>query len=109
MGIVYRNGRPYLYRSKRRGGRVTSEFVASGVDALLISRLETIERDERDYKRWRERQDQKELDDLEQALDELAKQAHELAREALSAAGYHQHHRGAWRRRRVSRHHEGEV
>ena len=27
MGLVYRNGRPYLYRSKRRGGRVTSEYV----------------------------------------------------------------------------------
>ena len=30
MGLVYRNGRPYLYRSVRRGGRVTSEYLASG-------------------------------------------------------------------------------
>ena len=42
-----------------------------------------------------------ELDDLERALDELAERARDLAREALTAAGYHQHHRGEWRKRRV--------
>ena len=55
MGLVYRNGRPYLYRSVRRAGRVSSEYVGRGEDALLIAALETIERDERDFERWRER------------------------------------------------------
>ncbi len=40
MGLVYRNGRPYLYRSVRRDGRVTSEYVAGGEDAFLIGALE---------------------------------------------------------------------
>jgi hypothetical protein len=108
MGIVYRDGRPYLYRSKRRSGRVTSEYVGSGQDALLIDALEAIERDERDCDLQQKRSEGKELDDLEQALDDQAEQAHDLAREALSAAGYHQHHRGEWRKRRVSRHRESD-
>jgi hypothetical protein len=75
MGIVYRNGRPYLYRSKRRGGRVTSEYVGSGHDALLIDALEAIERDEKDCDLRQKRSERKKLDDLEQALDDLAEQS----------------------------------
>jgi hypothetical protein len=47
MGLVFRDGGVYLYRSVRKGGRVTSEYVASGVDARLIAALEDMERDER--------------------------------------------------------------
>src|SRR3954452_19201129 len=101
MGLVYRNGRPYLYKSVREGGKVKSRYVGSGEDALLINALETIDRDEQDYERHQQRAERKRLDDLERALDEMAEQARDLAREALTAAGYHQHHRGEWRRRRV--------
>src|SRR5262249_1606950 len=37
MALVYRNGRPYLYRSVRRDGRVTSEYRGSGEVAELMS------------------------------------------------------------------------
>jgi hypothetical protein len=74
--------------------------VASGESAVLIDRMETIERDERDFERWREREERKQLDDLEQALDDLNEHARTLARDALEWAGYYQHHRGEWRRRR---------
>jgi hypothetical protein len=36
MAIVYRNGRPYCYRSERRGDRVASTYMGSGEDAILI-------------------------------------------------------------------------
>jgi hypothetical protein len=87
---------------------VTSEYRGSGTDALLIDALETIDRDERDEDLRQRRGERKQLDDLERALDEMAERARDLAREALSAAGYHQHHRGEWRKRRVSRLGEGE-
>jgi hypothetical protein len=101
MGLVYRNGRPYLYRSIRRNGRVTSQYLAGGEDAFLIDALERIEREKRDFDLWDKRSERKKLDDLERALDDLAEQAGDLARDALSAAGYHQHHRGEWRKRRL--------
>jgi hypothetical protein len=103
MAIVTRNGRPYLYKSIRRGGRVTSEYLGRGEDALLIDAIETIDRDERDYERHREREERKESNELERALDELAEQARNLAGQALISAGYHQHHRGDWRKRRGNR------
>jgi hypothetical protein len=102
MGLVYRNGRPYLYRSVRRNGRVTSEYLAGGEDAFLIHALESDGRERQSFDRQESRSQRKEIDDLERGLDELAEQARDLARDALSAAGFHQHHRGEWRKRRVS-------
>ena len=102
MGLVYRNGRPYLYQSVRRGGRVTSQYLAGGEDAFLIHALQTDDRDRQSFDRQEARSERKELDDLDRALDELAKQARDLACNALSAAGFHQHHRGEWRKRRVT-------
>jgi hypothetical protein len=101
MGLVYRNDRPYLYRSVRRNGRVTSEYVAGGEDAFLIHALESDDRDRERFDRREARRERKELEDLERALDDLAEQSRDLARDALSAAGYHQHRRGEWRKRRV--------
>jgi hypothetical protein len=58
LGLVYRDGRSYVYRSVWRGGRVTSEYRGSGEDALLIDALEKIEQAERGSERWRERSEQ---------------------------------------------------
>ena len=103
MAVVYRNGRAYLYKSVRRGGRVTSEYVAGGIDAQLIAALETDEQEWKRLDREQARKEREELDDLERALDEIAKRARDLAREALAAAGYRQHKRGEWRKLRVER------
>jgi hypothetical protein len=102
MALVRRNGRTYIYRSVRRGGKVTSEYGGSGECARLIGQMEAIERDEREYQRWTEQEERRDLDELEDALDKMVQQAQALARETLTAAGYHQHDRGKWRKRRVS-------
>jgi hypothetical protein len=103
MALVYRDGRPYLYRSVRRAGRVTSEYVAGGIDAQLIAALEADERDERRAERERARAERREADELDRALDDLAAIARAVARDALLSLGYHQHDRGEWRRKRVPR------
>lgn len=72
MALVYRDGRPYLYRSIRRAGRVTSEYVASGIDAQLIAALEADEREGRRADREADRAERREADDLERALAYLA-------------------------------------
>jgi hypothetical protein len=107
MSLVYRNGRAYLYRSVRRAGRVTSEYVASGIDAQLIAAVEADDRDNRRCDLEEVRAERRELDALERALDEMAGRARDLARDALTAAGYHQHHRGEWRKRCDARNREG--
>jgi hypothetical protein len=99
MGLVYRNGRPYLYQSVRRGGRVTSEYRGSGPTALLIGRIEAGERQqavdcEEDWKAERER-----METEEQAVAEMFDRIATLAEAALVVAGFHRH-RGRWRKHR---------
>jgi hypothetical protein len=81
MALIYRGERPYLYRSERRGGRVTSRFVAAGESAVLIARMNEIERDEKDYRRHCVLEERRQLDDLEHGLDELVDRARTLAAE----------------------------
>jgi hypothetical protein len=103
MAIVYRNGRPYLYKSIRRGSQVTSQYLGKGEDALLINAIETMDRDERDFERCWDAEQRKESNDLERALDVLAERALAFAGQTLESAGYHRHHRGDWRKRRGKR------
>ena len=100
MAVVHRNGRTYIYRSVRRGGKVTSEYGGSGECARLIGQMEAIERDEREYQRWTGQEERRELDELDDALDKMLNKR-KPPRDTLTAAGYHQHHRGKWRKRRV--------
>jgi hypothetical protein len=102
MALVRRGGKVYLYRSIRRGGRVTSEYVASGPMAELIAekdrRVRALGRlsapvDARERRRWEE---------LDRALDALVADARGLAHAALTEAGFHEHKR-QWRKRRGER------
>src|SRR5262245_48399800 len=103
MALVYRNGRPRLQRSVRRGDTVTTEYGGSGQFAILAAALEAEERQEREEARQQERAERERLDDLERALIDVAARGRALAHEALTAAGFHQHHRGEWRKRRGQR------
>jgi hypothetical protein len=84
----------------RRGGRVTTEYGGSGQTAILIAALEAGGREEREEARQREKEERERLDDLERALIDVAARGRALAHAALTAAGYHQHNRGEWRKRR---------
>jgi len=100
MALVYRNGRPRYQRSVRRGGRVTTEYRGSGEFAVFFGLLDAEDRQEQQAAREAERAELRRLDDLEHALDEIAGRGRDLAHEALTAAGFHLHHRGEWRKRR---------
>lgn len=100
LALVFRNGRPRLQRSVRRNGKVTTVYQCSGTAALLGAYLDAHDRPVDAYDVALAREQQEEADELDRALDGLFDRARTCAEEALRAAGYHQHHRGAWRKRR---------
>jgi hypothetical protein len=65
------NGRPYLYRSLRDGGRVRSEYCGGGTTAFLIAQMNAIEREDRTSKREEERERRKQEQEILDALDNL--------------------------------------
>lgn len=101
VGWEVRAGRAYYYRGRRVGGRVAKEYLGAGLLADLAAEVDALARDTRaaeaDTIRWAAAN----LDALDAAVAPLDAAADLVARAALLAAGYHQHHRGPWRKRRA--------
>jgi hypothetical protein len=102
LALIFRNGKPRLQRSIRRGGRVTSEYVASGPTAELIAEKDRRVRALRRLAASDEAEEHRRWDELDRALNALAADARGLAHAALTEAGFHQHKR-QWRKRRGER------
>ena len=96
----------YYTRSRKVGGRVAREYLGNGTLAELAARMDALERRRReeDVKAWRKKKER--LEALEGPVEDLCEAAEALARAALVVAGYLQHKRGEWRKRRG--HHEEE-
>src|SRR5262245_54697650 len=93
----------YYTRSKKVNGRVICEYIGAGRVAELVAQMDAIERQQRQAERDAERAERAELEALDAPLNELNDLADLLARTALIAAGYRQHQRGEWRKRRAQR------
>jgi hypothetical protein len=102
MALVHRNGRPYVYRSVRRDGRVTSKYEACGKSAALIDAIDEYKKSLRDCERADIQADREELEAAEKPLVEYFDLVEQIARAALLASGCHQHKR-QWRKRRARR------
>jgi hypothetical protein len=90
----------YYTRSRKVNGRVVREYVGTGPVAECAARLDALERDRRRLEALDVRDARAELDALDADFAALDATANLVARAALLAAGYHQHKRGEWRRRR---------
>jgi hypothetical protein len=86
----------YYTRSRKVNGRVVREYVGTGPLAELAAQTDALRQEEREARRA----ELAELAALDAPLDDLAELTDLLARAALVAAGYRQHHRGDWRKRR---------
>lgn len=94
-----RGGR-YYTRSRKVDGRMVREYVGCGVLGEIAALEDEYERRVREEEAAYLREEGERLDALEEPVDELCETAEVLARAALVAAGYHQHNRGEWRKRR---------
>jgi hypothetical protein len=90
----------YYTRSKKINGRVVREYVGVGQVGELVAQMDAIERQEREAERDTIRAEKAGLEALDAQLNELDDQADLLSRAALVVAGFRQHKRGEWRKRR---------
>src|SRR5688500_5666437 len=95
-----RNGRRYYYRSKRVGGRVVKEYLGGGAWINSMLWLEGRDRERAAEEQAQSKAERAKADELDAAVVEFCRFVDEVTREALTAAGYHRHDRGQWRKRR---------
>jgi len=104
MGLQRRNGKLYYTTSRRVNGKVKREYVASGDVALLAYEIDQLTmREAQEAKQQQEaqwRQEREAADALDEAVDAVCDGAEVAFRTVMGAAGYHQHARGQWRKKR---------
>jgi hypothetical protein len=93
----------YYTRSKKVNGRVVREYIGTGTVAELAAQMDASTRADREAKRAALRTEQEELRSLEGDLESLVELTDLVTQAALLVAGFHQHKRGEWRRRRGER------
>ncbi|HEY1391658.1 MAG TPA: hypothetical protein VGF38_24195 [Ktedonobacterales bacterium] len=95
-----RGGR-YYTRSHRQGGQVVREYIGAGEIGAAIAQLDTLEREKRQMAVAAWRKERVRLQARDTAIADYCRDVDELVRAALIAAGYRQHNRGEWRRKRM--------
>ena len=88
----------YYTRSRRVGGRVTREYVGGGQAGALAEVEDRARRGARAAERAVLRGERERWETVEEAIADVSRATDMMARCTLLLAGYHQHHRGAWRR-----------
>ena len=96
-------GGSYYTRSRKVDGRVVREYVGGGILGELAAQTDALERRQREEEAALLREERERLETLAGLTEELYQAAEVLAKAALIAAGYHQHKRGEWRKRRGNR------
>ena len=105
MGWETRRGRGRYYtRSRKVNGRIIREYVGTGLVAELAAQQDVEARAQRLAERERLKREAAQWASATAPLTDLSRLLDGLTAAALIAAGYHQHHRGAWRKRRNGTH-----
>ena len=91
----------YYTRSRKVAGRVVREYVGGGLLGLLSQEQDARRREEREAERSALREAQAEADSLDASIDTLTELVELVAQAAMLAAGFRQHKRGDWRKKRV--------
>ena len=76
------------------------EYVGAGIRGEIAARMDAKERQRREEEAAAWREEQERLEELAGLVDELCEAVETVARATLLAAGFRQHKRGEWRRRR---------
>ena len=99
-----RNGRLYYYRARSVGGKIIKEYLGRGPKAEQAAREDAEKRAQREAHQQHQQQRRREYEAMQLALAALGTECQNLVRASLLNAGYHQHDRGEWRKRRANRH-----
>ena len=99
MAWEQRGTHTYYYRSVRRNGHVTKEYLGTGPLAALYAaeKAELQAQRQAEAEAWR--QERAALDALDRQIDAWWNAGSVLLKATLYAEGYYQHDRGEWRKR----------
>jgi hypothetical protein len=103
MAWERRHNQAYYYRSKKVHGQVVHEYIGTGPQAELAALEDCQRKTKRDSDRQARRASQTGRKAADATLATLETLTNQILGATLTAAGYHQHDHGPWRKRRHGR------
>ncbi len=100
MGWEKRHGMLFYYRSVRVGRHVFKEYCGSGARGEAAAQADADRRAEQAKDRQAEQERRQKYELAHSRLLALHGETNAILAAAMTAAGYHRHDRGAWRRKR---------
>jgi hypothetical protein len=100
MAWEVRGGCRYYTRSRKVAGKVVRQYCGTGAEGQLAAALDARRRRERQARRLAVQADRDRWARAEAPVSELDHVTTLLVRAALLGAGFRQHERGEWRKRR---------
>ncbi len=100
MAWETRRGRRYYYRARKEDGRVVKEYVGTGPSAEIAALQDRSAREERATAAQARKAEQDRLEAIDSEVTHIDHAIEAVTQVNLLLAGYHRHHRDAWRRRR---------
>lgn len=100
MSWERRGRRRYYFRARKVQGKVVKQYVGRGPKAETTAAEDARERAKREAIRCSAAEEQQRHEALEELVGNLSRQTEKMLNAALVAAGYYQHNRSEWRRRR---------
>ena len=96
--------RGYYYRVRKVRGRVEREYIGRGLIGQLAAQIDEDRRADREKRRAALKAQMAAMSELEQQVVGAYARTDLIVRAALTAAGYRQHKRGEWRKKRGGTH-----
>ncbi len=91
----------YYTRSKKVNGHIYREYIGGGETGRLAAQQDQERRERIRLRRETARRVMADLGAVDETVAMLCQRAELTVRAAMCAAGYYQHHRGEWRKRRA--------
>ncbi|HWD39460.1 MAG TPA: hypothetical protein VG944_11465 [Fimbriimonas sp.] len=102
MGLERRGNGFAYYRKRRIGDRVVSEYAGCGQMALIIHKMDQLDREQAKLNKQQQTAgDEEEIAD-ELQLIEYCESVGQAISSVIEESGYHRQNRGPWRRRKVT-------
>jgi hypothetical protein len=99
MAWEQRGTQRYYYRSVRRNGHVTKDYMGTGPLAEICAAEDAERQAQRQAEAEAQHQEQAARDALDRQIDAWWDMSTVLLKATLYTEGYYQHDRGAWRKR----------
>lgn len=103
MSWETRGNRRCYYCARKVDGKVIKEYFGHGDEAHAAAREDAEKRAEREARLHDKRQRQREYEAVQLTYATLSTDCDNLVKASMLNAGYHQHARGDWRKRRASK------